>query len=211
MSLWSAIKGKLGRSTKEEFFTPVVKAPAIVAKRFVLLTVVTELADSVALEGAGGRDKAIAMRKQSLDHLIALGWKPDDLESAERRFVVGLNTGRVDPNDALAAMWRLEGAGVLAWALGLRERILPVEQSVDRADLRAACPEDAAGFLRFAETSTVRSLPQLMSARHEWSMRYFPIENAPPGEERSRIIERVRALRWITESAQAELSATALR
>ena len=208
MGLWTAIKRRLGRAADEEFFTPVLKEPTIVAKRFVLLVVVAELADSVALETAGGRDKAIEMRKRSLDYLVSLGWTPRDLESAEQRLALGLHTGKLDGNDALSAMWRLEGAGVLAWALGRQSAILPIDRHVDLPDLRAECPEDAAGFRRFAETAAVRPIHELMAARTEWSTRYFPIEHSLPSEERSRILERVRALRWLTESEQTELCAT---
>jgi hypothetical protein len=189
---------------KDGFFKPVIKDREVIAKRFVITMLVTELADSVALETAGARDQALAMRKRALDELVALGWTPHDLETAEQRLAMGLHTGRVDQKDSIAAMWRLECAGVLAWALGLEAAIGPL----DHKRLRAHCPADAAAFRALVASATVRPLNTIMSARHEWSMRWFPMEPTPPSEERSQTLERVRALRWLTEADQVELSAT---
>lgn len=189
-------------------FKPGAKVPAVVAKRFVVLVLVAELADSIALEVAGRRDAALAMRKRALDHLLGLGFTPGDLEECERRFVMSLRTGRVNQNDATAAMWRLECAGVLAWALGLETAILPVERSVELASLRSRLPADAAALRAFADGATVRPLPELLAARHEWSIQWPPLEVAPPGEARSRVLERMRSVRWLTEPALVELSAT---
>jgi hypothetical protein len=207
MGIWQSIRGAFNRGD-EPGFRPTAKEPAVVAKRFVLVVLITELADSIALELAGKRDDATAMRTRTLDQLLGLGFTPDDLEDRERQFVMSLRTGRVDGNEATAAMWRLECAGVLAWALALEPAILPVEQSVDLAPLRSRLPADAAALRAFADGATVRPLPELLAARHDWSVRWFTREVAPPSEERSRVLERVRAIRWLTEPALFELTST---
>jgi hypothetical protein len=180
----------------------------MVAERFVLLVLVCELADSVILEVAGKRELAIAQRKETLDRLLGLGFTPLDLEVAERSFVMSLRTGKVDRDAAIGAMWRLECAGVLAWALGLEPAILPVDQHAELAPLKARLPADAAALRRFVDSATMRPLGSLMSARSEWQMRWFPLEVTEPSEKRSRVLERMRAIRWLTEPALAELSAT---
>ncbi len=208
MGIWRAIRGAVSRGGDEGGFKPRAKDPGDVAKRYAVLVLVAELADSVTLEAAGGGARAVAMRTRALDQLLGLGFTPSDLEERERPFVMSLRSGKVDQSAVMAAMWRLECAGVLAWALGLETVILPSERSVELAPLRSKLPADAAAFRAFADGATVRPLPALLAARHEWSMRWFPIEGAPPGEVRSRVLERMRAIRWLTEPALLELSAT---
>ena len=79
---------------------------------------------------------------------------------------------------------------------------------MELAPLRSRLPADTAALRTFADGATVRSLPELLAAHHEWSARWFPLEGAPPGEERSRVLERMRAIRWLTEPPLAELGAT---
>lgn len=218
MGLWARLKGAMGgeaSNTKddderehEEGFIPEAKPPKVVAKRFALLVVVTELADSVGVENAGAREEGIAMRKRALDQLVAFGMTPRDLESAEQRLAFGLHTGQVDGAAVTAAMWRLEDAAVLAWALGLRDTIPPVTEAADPQSLRSLVPTDAARFAEFCEKATIRPLGELLEARNEWAMKFFPVEHQGPGEERSRMLERVRALRWLTEAEQEELCST---
>jgi len=192
----------------EDGFVPRAKAPERVAKRLVVLILVTELADSVEVEMAGARDDAIAMRKRALDKLVALGMTPRDLESTEEQFAFGLHTGKVDRALASDAMWRAESAAVLAWALSLRDQILPSDRGEDPASLRAMFPKDAAAFTTFCQTAKLRPLAELLAARHEWMTQFFPVEAQAPSETRSRILERLRALRWLTEQEHDELCST---
>lgn len=156
----------------------------MVARRFVLLVLVAELADSVALEVSGARADARTMRKRALDQLLGLGFTPGDFERGERSFVMSLRTGQVNRNDATAAMQRLECAGVLAWALGLEAAILPIEQRVELAPLRAHLPAEAATLRAFSDHATLRAMPELLAARHDCATQWFPREGAPPSEER---------------------------
>jgi hypothetical protein len=189
-------------------FTPGAKDPANVAKRFVLLVLVAELADSIVLEAAGARDEALAMRTHALDQLLRLGFTPGDLEEREWSFVMSLRTGNVDRNDATAALWRLECAGVLAWGIRACHGAPARRAFCGARPLRFRLPADAASLRAFADGATVRPLPDLLAARHEMSMRWFSLEGAPPSEKRSRVLERMRTIRWLTEPALLELSAT---
>jgi hypothetical protein len=195
-------------SDEEEGFVLEVKAPEVVAKRFVLVCLVSDLADTVELERAGGRTEAIATRKRTLDRLVAFGMTPNDLESAEQRLAFGLHTGKVEGALVIEAMWRLEDAAVLAWALGLRESILTVGEAAKPDGLKALLPKNATEFQSFCRSAKVRPLGELMKARNEWAVRFFPVENQGPSEERSRILERIRALRWLTEGEHKELCLT---
>jgi hypothetical protein len=217
MGLFEKIKGAFARSTPtasraahdtdEKGFTPTAKAPSVVAKRFVLLVLVAELADSVVLEGTGARNEAIAARKATFDALLRLGFGPDDLESAERTLALGLRSGRVEPVSVTAATWRLDCAAVLAWALGLRDLIPGESESIELAPLRSLVPfdRDAVSALSFAAADSARSLSELMEQRHAWMMRMLPIMAGPPTETRSRVMERFRALLWLTDPNEDEL------
>jgi hypothetical protein len=136
---------------------------------------------------------------------VALGFTPNDLEADEKRLVFGLRTGRVERSAITAASWRLECAHVLAWALGLRNAI---DEAADLPSLRANLPANAAALEATCAETRVRPLEELLAARHEWSLKAFPLADAAPSEERSRTLERVRALRWLTEPDQHELSMT---
>jgi len=192
----------------DEGFVPEAKPPAVVAERFVLLVLLTDLADGVHAETVGARRDGIEKRKRALDHLVALGMRPDDLESAEQRLAWGVRTGQVEGGLAVSTMWRIEGAGVLAWALGLRQSIRPVGEAEEPDSLRSELPTNATTFEAFCRRATVRPLGELLVARHEWATRWFPVEQQGPHEERSRILERIRALRWLTEPEQDELCTT---
>lgn len=189
----------------DQGFTPTAKAPEVVAKRFVLLVLVARLSDSVALEQDGERDEAVALRKEALDHLVKLGFAPGDLEPSEREFVLSLRSGRVDSAAATAAAWRLDGAAVLAWSLGLRDSIPPEDEGVELEPLLALVPADREAFASFA-ASIGRPLAALMTERHAWMMRMLPLEIERPSQRRSRVIERFRALLWLTNPHEVELS-----
>lgn len=210
MGIWDAIRNVLGRSEEADGFVPTAKSPAAVATRFVLVVLVADLAESVRLEASGAREDGLALRARTLDQLVGLGFSPADLEDDEQRFVMSLRSGRVARDAALAATWRLECAGVLAWALGLEAAILPIERSAESASLRALVPADAAAFRAFSGAATVRPISELMTAHREWSTRWFPLEIQPPSDERSRALERVRAIRWLTEPHVPSLSATTI-
>jgi hypothetical protein len=142
-----------------------------------------------------------------------LGLSNDDLESAEQELLAGLRTDAADAVDSgvvLAASWRLEGAGVLAWSLGLLQEIPPPHTMVDAARLRSLVPPDAAAFESFVVNAEARPPEALFSTTHEWAMRFFAAEIQPPSEVRSRIIERARAMRWLTEPDKYELSALSI-
>lgn len=206
MGLWSSLKSAFGRN-REPFFTPVPKDPAVVVKRFVVLVLMSELADSVALEHAGGVDQAIAMRKRTLDHLVALELAPSDLEPAEQRLAAGLRSGQIDERDAIGAMWRLECAGVLLWALGRVDEVLAVQEHVELAEVRSTVPADAAELRAFYDGARLRPQHELLAVFHQWSVKFFDVEHHAPSEARSRILERARAMRWLTDPALHELSA----
>ncbi|HEY3805011.1 MAG TPA: DUF4272 domain-containing protein [Kofleriaceae bacterium] len=208
MGIWQAIRGVFRRGGGDEGFVPAAKQPSVVAKRFVLLVLVAELADSVAVEAAGAREDGRAMRTRALDQLLGVGFTPGDLEASERSFVMSLRTGKIAPNDAMAAAQRLECAGVLAWALELEPAILPVDRSAELASLRSRLPLDTAGWQAFSGAVSVRPLPELLAARHEWSTRWFELEVRPASDERQRVADRARAIRWLTEPELVELSAT---
>lgn len=200
-------RGVAKEAKQDEGFTPTPKDPEVIATRFVLLVLVTQLADSVALERAGGKEQAVAMRKATLDHLVELGFGPGDLEPSERDFVMSLRSGRVDPAATTAATWRLECAAVLAWALGLRDSIPSEEEGVELEPLLALVPDDREAFAAFAVSTTrTRALAALMTEYRAWMMRMLPLEPQPPSETRSRVIERFRALMWLTNPHETELS-----
>jgi len=206
ISSWFSTSAQADSPPPEESgFTPEAKSGAEIAKRFVLVVTMAELADGTFLEAGGDRSAGKAIQTRALDRLVAMGLGPGDLESRESQFALGVHQGRVDQQWATATAWRLECAQVLAWALGLAE-LLPVDAAAELAPLIELLPADAAGFRAFCDHATPRPLAELLTANGQWCQIFFPLEPAPPSEERSRAIERVRALRWLVEPDLVELS-----
>lgn len=196
----------------DEGFTPEAKPPGAVVLRLVVTVLVAELASTVSLEQEGARDQAIAARRGVFDALVRLGLSPDDLETAERDLAFGLRSGHVVPRAVTAAQWRLETAPVLVWALGLRESFPSAEEPADLGMLRGALPADAAGLeqLTAAAAATMRPLGAWMEQRALWMERMLPLLEQPASAPRSRAIERLRALLWLTDPGEEELSAVAV-
>lgn len=206
MGIWDAVKTMLGgqraAGDADEGFVPEPKAPPLVVRRFTQLVLMASLADTMV---AGKHPTARELQKAVLDHLVALGFTPRALEAVEQQLVFGLRSGQIEQSVVQGASWRLECAHVLAWALGLRA----LDADADLDSLRAALPADAAALEAMGTAATVRPLGELLAARHTWSLRAF--EPLPPGDERSQILERMRALRWLTEPEHQELTAISMR
>lgn len=194
-----------------EGFVPEAKAPAVVVERFVRLVLLTKLADAFYLnamaEQAGRADVAAsgsAGCKSVLDQFVALGLQPGTFEPQEEAFLMGVATGQMDPRLMMGAQWRLECAAMLAWALG--QPAPSPSQSAELDAVEGLIPADKAAFDAFCASAELRTLPVLMSKRGEVLNQFFPLMISGAGEARSRALERARAMRWLTEPSEAELS-----
>jgi hypothetical protein len=83
--------------------------------------------------------------------------------------------------------------------------------SISLDPLRALVPSTAAALQALATSAKAHPLAELLAARNELSMRWFPLEGAPDGEDRSRALERARAIRWLTEATCVELTSTSVK
>ena len=209
MGLWDILKRRKPRG--DGGFVPTLKPTATVARRFAIVVLVSELAEGALIEAAGANQEVgLAKRKHALDRLLAIGLSPADLEPAELELGSGSKRGQVEPGLVTSALWRLDGAPVLAWALGLTDSIPSADVGASVAELDQLIPADRTAFERLAATASMRPLNAVMAQYHEWSMRCFEVEPQPPGERRSRILERSRSLRWLVEPDQRELSSIAM-
>jgi hypothetical protein len=210
MGLWNILKR--GRKPRGDGgFVPALKPTEAVARRFAIVVLVSELAEGALIEAAGAkREEGLAKRKHALDRLLAIGLSPADLEPAELELGSGSKRGQVEPGLVTSALWRLEGAPVLAWALGLTGSIPSADLGANVAELDRLIPPDRTAFEQLAATASMRPLNAAMAAYHEWSMRFFEVEPQQPTERRSRILERSRSLRWLVEPDQRELSSVVM-
>ena len=114
----------------EDDAEPIPPTPTRVARRALALAA---LCGRALLEQEDPADPGVdETRQRILEWVDAIGIR-DELEPQEWK-VLQRPLGRVEPQDAMNATWRLEGLAVLAWALN-RFELPPLDQLVDPGKL----------------------------------------------------------------------------
>jgi hypothetical protein len=160
---------------EEDDFEPNPPTAERVARRALALAVVSNRG---LLENEAGQldePEEIRGRLEAWVHEaeIADELEPDEWEVIQRK------VGTLDPQSIVNATWRLEGLGVLLWALG-RYELPPYDQLVDPADLFDAVEmfgDDAGELAREAKLRSEEEIDSL--AEHlvmfHWRMRDFSL------------------------------------
>ena len=117
-------------ASEEDEPEPVPPTPTRVARRALALAA---LCGRALLEQEDPADPGVdETRQRILQWVDAIGIR-DELEPQEWK-VLQRPLGRIEPQDAMNATWRLEGLAVLAWALN-RFELPPLDQLVDTGKL----------------------------------------------------------------------------
>ena len=140
------------------------------------------------------------------ERLDSLRWYAQAAGSADplADHVLSLGLGELDQGAFLEALYRIETATSVAWALGLVDAIPPVEQRADWAAMDALFPLDGPPAPSISE-ARLRPTDLLAKALEEWKSKTvlarkkrdaLPSSEAA-GIEFSRAFERARGLAWV--------------
>jgi hypothetical protein len=158
---------------------PPPDAGRVMRRAFVLAAV----ANRGLIENEGmAREEISATSEGMLQWLNDLGVS-DELEPEEWK-VLQRKGGTLEPQSVINSVWRIEGLGVLAWALGLYD--LPVyDQLVSPPDLFEALHFfDSDGGKDLLDRAALRSAEELEAKRIEilmlhWRLREFGVRGQP--------------------------------
>jgi hypothetical protein len=115
--------------------------------------------------------------------------------------------GELDEPLFLLALYRIEVAVGIAWALGLLDSLPPIDEGADVATLDHLLPADGSPH-ESIPGARLRDREQLTAARGEWTetlrsvrARREETHDESTAVQFSRAFERARALTWVTSNA----------
>lgn len=183
-------------------FAPELRPVAEVARRISHLALCSHAVKAL-------RAGDLALHRRCVEHPGFLGEGPTWLEHPEAHLLYAVaNGGRLELGVIVQLSWRDQAAWTLAWAAGWTD-LDPSSSDEEPEDLLAWLPASDGEFHRRVATTRFRPLDEL---RDRLARALVEVETTPtPSEHHSALVERIKALRWLTEPWWPELALTPWR
>ena len=180
-----------------------LRAPAVVASRAVVLSVVCRRAHLELAPGDLGPDDPEGERFDLAAWIAEEGLDPV-LTPAEQR-LLKTRVGKLPRTDVLAASWQIEGLAVLAWALALLADPPAYDAPVEPAALLALIPAPWTSTRSLRTTANLRPESEIADERERAELWHWRAETAAtPAGTSARDDRDLRALvREVAEEAHA--------
>ena len=181
----------------------MLRAPAVVASRAVVLSVVCRRAHLELAPGDLGPDDPEGERFDLAAWIAEEGLDPI-LTPAEQR-LLKTRVGKLARAGVLAASWRIEGLAVLAWALTLLDDPPAYDSPVEPTALLALIPAPWASTRALRTTANLRPESEIADERERAELWHWRAETAAtsPGPSRGDDRDLRSLVREVAEEAYA--------